>query len=112
MDELLERLYRRMGRRYRCSFVVLVLSAASVFTVLTVLAALGFESAARGSFLELLGLGALSSVVATTIIMIRVRRTGTFDPLFAWIDGERGPGLAVEAWRAATTRVLPFIVFG
>jgi adenylate cyclase len=111
MDEFLERLYRRMGPRYWWAFVILVSVAALIFTVLAVLALLGFESAAREEFARILLFGAVGSVVAITVI-VGMGFNRTFGPLLAWIRGDRDPAMAVDAWRGATTKVLPFVAFG
>ncbi|MFN2589760.1 MAG: adenylate/guanylate cyclase domain-containing protein [Actinomycetota bacterium] len=113
IDRYVERIYRRLGPRYVWAFVAAISAAALFFTVLGALAIYGFEAQVRDVFGRTLVVGAACGVVAVAIITIRIVFTGPFRPLLRWMtEDEHTPAEAVDAWRAATTAVLPLVAFG
>jgi class 3 adenylate cyclase len=105
LDRALERLYRRLGRKY---WVVLAIGQGTV-SIFVVIAALGGVSLfLRPSVHDLVVItvvGSVLAVIATTASTLTSRPV--YDLIEAWHDDPNpSPGATVTAWRAASTLVL------
>jgi class 3 adenylate cyclase len=105
LDRALQRLYRRLGRKY---WVVLAVGqgASSVFVVITALAgvALFLQPSVR-DFLIIALVGSVMTVLATFASSMTSRPA--YDLIEEWHDDpDPSPGATVKAWRAASTLVL------
>jgi adenylate cyclase len=105
LERALERLYRRLGRKY---WVVLAVGQGTVSIFVVVAALIGIGLFLRPSIHDLVliaGIGSVLAVIATTASTLTSRPV--YDLIEAWHDDPNpSPGATVTAWRAASTLVL------
>jgi class 3 adenylate cyclase len=105
LDRALDRLYKRLGRKY---WVVLAIGqgTVSIFVVVVALAAVAlFLRPSAHDFLIIAGTGSILAVLATTASTLTSRPV--YDLIEAWHDDPNpSPGSTVKAWRAASTLIL------
>src|SRR5919106_1185583 len=97
MDRLLERLYRRLGKRYFLLYIVFEAASAVLITVGTVGFMTLYQDISPAQFWRLT---AIVTVVIGVIFVWGVLNVRAFArPLVGWVCGERGD--PVTAWRRA-----------
>ncbi|HEY4280567.1 MAG TPA: adenylate/guanylate cyclase domain-containing protein [Conexibacter sp.] len=101
MDRVLRYAYRRLGRRYPLTVVVLQFQIAHLLALGGVVLLRLYQPMSSGTFLLLLvvaeGLVALDNV-SSTLLARRLLR-----PVAAWLDGARDRAATGAAWRALTS---------
>jgi adenylate cyclase len=98
MDRALRYLYRRLGRRYPLTVVVLQLQLAHLVVLGGLMLLRLYQPMSERSFVVLLVVSELlvaADNVSSTLLARRVLR-----PVDAWLDGRRDRAAATDAWRA------------
>lgn len=97
--QVLERAYRRLGRRYPTAFMSLELASGGIVGIGGALFLRLYVPMSTEQLLELMAAALIAGLVP---FPYAVRRgIGLLRPVREWIEGDRTPEKSVEAWRAA-----------
>jgi class 3 adenylate cyclase len=118
VEKRLERLYRRLGRKYALLFVGWIALVAIVTGGISVSAAVPYLHASRREVLEIFVSWQVQTNLALVIIVLIARRL--FRNALVWGRGERSPMVAARAWVELVVNVprlcfigtLLFVAFG
>ncbi len=108
LESVIQRLHTRLGRRYALVAFGWVSAVAFVTGFMTLTAAIPYVDATVSQVRRLAPAWIAANTMSLVLVVIMARRV--FRPVADWINGDRRPGLAEEAWDAAVSAMPGFLV--
>lgn len=108
IDQVVDRLYRRLGARYLDLLIAVCLATVMALTALHVAVGVLYMRASATVFLKLVGLGELAMLIAAAVWVPLVRHR--LVPLRRWAAGDRAPDDAPAVWRTAVLDPKQFVL--